>query len=158
ATAAMPRDDLIALMRRLVTHVKAGTTDMAADVFSVPVANYLDPDVWQREMDVIFKRVPLLAALSCELANKRDYKAVDLAGVPVLVTRDDAGRPRAFLNVCRHRGAQVVPDGCGHARRHTCPYHAWSYSNDGRLAGIYAEGTFGAIDKDASGLIELGCD
>jgi phenylpropionate dioxygenase-like ring-hydroxylating dioxygenase large terminal subunit len=138
----MPRDDLIALLRRLATHVKDGTTDMGADVFSVPVSNYLSPDIWQREMDVIFKRLPLLAALTCELPGNGDYKAIELAGVPVLVTRDDSGRARAFLNVCRHRGAQVAPDGCGHARRHTCPYHAWSYGNDGRLAGIYAEATF----------------
>ena len=156
--APMPRDELIALMRRLVRHVQDGTTDMGDEVFSVPVASYLDPDQWQREIDVIFKRVPLLAALSCELPGSGDYKALELVGVPVLVTRDDGGRARAFLNVCRHRGAQVVGGGCGHARRHTCPYHAWSYSGDGRLVGIYGERSFGDVDTEALGLTELGCD
>jgi phenylpropionate dioxygenase-like ring-hydroxylating dioxygenase large terminal subunit len=116
-TVPMPRAELIGMMRRLAGHVRDGTTDMGAEVVAVPVATYLDPDVWQREMDLIFKRVPLLAALSCELPQPGDYKALDLAAVPVLVTRDEAGRARAFLNVCRHRGAQVVADGCGHARR-----------------------------------------
>jgi hypothetical protein len=47
------------MMRRLADHVQAGTTDMGEEVVAVPVASYLDPAVWQREMDVIFKRVPL---------------------------------------------------------------------------------------------------
>ena len=157
-TAPMPRSELIGMMRRLADHVQAGTTDMGEEVVAVPVASYLDPAVWQREMDVIFKRVPLLAALSGELPQPGDYKALDLAGVPVLVTRDDAGRARAFLNVCRHRGAPVVVAGCGHARRHTCPYHAWSYANDGRLAGVNGQPSFGAVDTDGLGLVELACD
>ena len=34
---------------------------------------------------------------------------IDVAGESVLVTRDRAGELRAFFNVCRHRGSQVVP-------------------------------------------------
>ena len=41
---------------------------------------------------------------------------------------------RAFLNVCRHRGARICTDAEGSVRRaFRCPYHAWTYGLDGRL-------------------------
>ena len=54
-------------------------------------------------------------------------------GLPVVVTRDRDGELRAFLNVCRHRGSEVVS---GEGRRETlqCPYHAWTYGLDGDAA------------------------
>ena len=51
-----------------------------------------------------------------------------------------------------------MPGGCGEARRFTCPYHAWSYDTQGRLAGIYGKESFGDVDTDQLGLTELGCD
>jgi phenylpropionate dioxygenase-like ring-hydroxylating dioxygenase large terminal subunit len=65
--------------------------------------------------------VPLPLALSCELREPNSYKAMDAVGVPVLIVRGGDGTARAFLNVCRHRGAVVCEPGCGTARRFTCP-------------------------------------
>jgi phenylpropionate dioxygenase-like ring-hydroxylating dioxygenase large terminal subunit len=62
-----------------------------------------------------------------------------------------------MMNVCRHRSMQLVPDGCGSARRFTCLYHAWSYGIDGRLLGVQAEDTFGAVDRDEFSLLRLEC-
>ena len=59
---------------------------------------------------------------------------------------------RAFLNICRHRGAQVA-EGCGHTRRFTCPYHSWVYDTRGKLVGVPGRDTFGELD--VSGLVEL---
>jgi Rieske 2Fe-2S family protein len=62
------------------------------------------------------------------------FLATTAGSIPVVVTRSaDDGRLRAFLNVCRHRGAPVA-DGCGSARVLRCPYHSWSYRLDGALA------------------------
>ena len=58
------------------------------------------------------------------------------------------GAVRAMINVCRHRGGELVPEGTGTAHRLTCPYHAWSYDLKGCLLGVYGEETFGGVDRD----------
>ena len=50
----------------------------------------------------------------------------------MLATRDTAGELRAFINVCRHRGA-VLTEGCGTRTTIQCHYHAWTYDLDGSL-------------------------
>jgi phenylpropionate dioxygenase-like ring-hydroxylating dioxygenase large terminal subunit len=154
----MHRTEFTKLQRRLLEHVNNGTTDQADDVFTVPVAEYLDPELWQREMDLIFKRKPLMLSLSCELSGPNTYKALDVLGVPVVITRDGDGVAHAFLNACRHRGAEIVSAGCGEARRLTCPYHAWTYDMTGALAGIHGKESFGDVDMGTLGLTELWCD
>jgi len=139
----------------LLNHVEQGKTDQAPNVLTVPVENYIDPDRWRLEMDRIFMRLPLMLALSIELPNTGDYKALDAVGKPVLITRGNDGRVRAFLNVCKHRGMTMASDGRGHCARFTCQYHGWTYSNDGRLLAIAENNTFGAVEKSELGLTEL---
>ncbi len=62
-----------------------------------------------------------------------DYAALDVAGVPVIVLRDGQGGLRAFANLCRHRGMQLL-EGEGRCMGIKCPYHGWTYSLTGRLA------------------------
>ena len=42
------------------------------------------------------------------------------------------GELRGFLNVCRHRGSQLVLED-GRYSVISCPYHRWGYALDGRL-------------------------
>ena len=123
----LDRDTTIALAKRMLALYEGGTTEQADEVYHVPTADYIDARRWQLEMDRIFRRVPLPLALTCELREPNSYKAMDALGVPVLITRGPDGRALAFVNACRHRGSIVVPDGCGEARRFTCPYHGWVY-------------------------------
>jgi Rieske 2Fe-2S family protein len=45
-------------------------------------------------------------------------------------------RLTAFANTCRHRGHELVADGCAVSRESiVCPYHAWTYRLDGSLQG-----------------------
>src|SRR4051812_45893593 len=152
------RLDLVALAKRMLAFHESGTTEQAAGNYRVPAANYIDPNRWQLEMERIFRRVPLPLALSCELQKPNSYKALDVLGVPVLITRPANGAPQAFLNVCRHRGAIVQDDGRGQARGFTCAYHAWVYAQEGCLAGIYRDEWFGPVDKGAPGLAPLACE
>jgi nitrite reductase/ring-hydroxylating ferredoxin subunit len=149
------RRDANALLGRLLEHHRNGTTDQAADVMRQPVDSYLDPDQWRREIDTIHKRVPLALALSCELPAPGTYKAVDVADVPVVITRDRTGTLHAMVNACRHRGSPVVTRGTGQANRLTCPYHAWSYDLAGCLKGVYGEKTFGELDRSERALLSL---
>jgi phenylpropionate dioxygenase-like ring-hydroxylating dioxygenase large terminal subunit len=154
----LDRDATVALAKRMLALYEAGTTDQADEVYRVPAANYVDAHRWKLEMDRIFRRVPLPLALTCELREPNSYKAMDALGVPVLITRGPDGRALAFVNACRHRGSIVVPDGCGEARRFTCPYHGWVYDRAGGLSGLYGGETFGEIDRAQLGLTPLACE
>ena len=115
------------LTKRVLTLWRNKTTDLAPDVMRQPVDAYLDQDRFEHEVDRVFKRLPLALALGSELPGPNTYKAVEVLGVPVLLTRSDDGVARAFLNVCKHRGAPLCEEGLGEGRRLTCPYHAWVY-------------------------------
>jgi phenylpropionate dioxygenase-like ring-hydroxylating dioxygenase large terminal subunit len=93
---------------------------------------YADPDVLRRERAQIFAKSWQYAGRAAEVAAPGSFLAADAGGLPVLVTRDDAGALRAFVNVCRHRGA-VLAEGCGERATIQCRYHAWTYALDGSL-------------------------
>lgn len=154
----LDHDTGVALAKRVLALYEAGTTDQAPSQYRIPAAHYVDPARFALEVDRIFRRVPLPLALSCELGEPGAYKALDAAGVPVLIVRGDDGVVRGFVNSCRHRGAIVASEGCGRARRFTCAYHAWSYDCAGRLAGVYGGEAYGPVDRDTMGLVELPCE
>lgn len=139
----------------LVDYVENNRTDQAADVMTVPASAYTDPGIWAREMDLIFGRLPILAALSVELPNPGDYKAADISGKPILITRLKDGSIRAMLNVCSHRSMLVAQEGRGNCSRFSCPYHGWTFGNDGRLVGVADPHKFGDFDKSENGLTQL---
>ena len=140
---------------RLLHHVRNRTTDQMESTKAVPVAHYRDRSRWEDEVRKIFKGMPLLVALSCELQNESDYKALDIVGVPILITRGKDGSARAFLNVCRHRGAHVAEPGHGNRTRFVCPYHGWTYDQRGSLTSVTDAGKFGDIDLACRNLVEL---
>jgi nitrite reductase/ring-hydroxylating ferredoxin subunit len=142
------------LARRLVDHIEGGTTDFADAVMEVPVEVYTSADHLRRELDALFLGRPLVLCLSGSLAGPGSFVAVDLCGTPVLVTRDADGRVHALLNACRHRGVRVA-DGCGSARRFTCPFHAWTYDLGGTLVVGPTAAAFEGMDRAGKGLVEL---
>jgi nitrite reductase/ring-hydroxylating ferredoxin subunit len=147
-----------ALAQRLLDHLANGTTDSADGIDEIAVANYADPAQWEREMSAVFGAVPLVSAVSAQIPSPGDYRAVEMAALPVLTVRQPDGSVRAFANVCRHRGSILVGEGCGSAKRFTCPYHRWSYDGAGSLVGIPGREVFGEIDDQTRGLVELPCE
>lgn len=152
---SMSREQLVAMARRTLAHTKAGTVPTEADMLRVPSSNYYDPDRWRLEMDRIFRRIPLMLGFSCELSQPNSYRALEVMGVPVLLVRGDDGVLRSFVNMCSHRGAIVVEEGSGSARRFSCPYHAWTYDGRGDLVGILDRSAFGEVDASCLGLTPL---
>src|SRR5690606_36948310 len=75
-------------------------------------------------------------------------------GQPVIVVRDTDGELRAFLNVCRHRGAPLA-DGCGHARALGCPYHGWVFRLDGSLSRAAGMSGVAGFDPARSALFPV---
>ena len=144
----MSRQELIEMTRSLVEHGKADTMELVDDVVAVPASDYTDEERFELELDKIFRRMPLMVAPSCELPEPGCYKAMDIAGIPVLVTRQKDGTAQAFLNSCTHRGNPVA-QGSGKASRFTCGYHGWTFKNDGELLAIASPKDFGTVDKAA---------
>ena len=151
----MSREQLLAMARRNIAHVRAGTIDQAPGLYRVPAWHYYDAARWELEVERIFKRLPILLGFSCEMREPGSYRALEVADTPILLTRTSSGEVRAFLNVCSHRGAAVVPEGGGQASKFGCPYHAWGYDNEGQLLGIFKEKVFGEVDKSCLGLTPL---
>ncbi|MCB2073569.1 MAG: aromatic ring-hydroxylating dioxygenase subunit alpha [Novosphingobium sp.] len=152
----MDRHEQIRIARRLLAHIENGTAESAPHQLKVEISRYSDPALWEAEVEAFYKRLPIVAGMSCELPAPGTFKADEIVGVPVLLVRDGEGRLRAFLNVCRHRGAPVAA-GCGQATRFSCPYHAWTYDQAGQLVGITSEETFGPIDRSRHALTPLPC-
>ena len=141
----MSRSRLIEMTRHSIEHAKADTLEQQAEIFRVPASHYTDPDRWQREVDLVFKRMPLMLATSTELKDSGAYKAMTVLGMPVLLHRGSDGTLRAFVNMCSHRGAQLMPEGLGKTRTFVCPYHAWAYDEKGTLKGVFSANDFGVI-------------
>jgi len=81
------------------------------------------------------------------------YSAMDLAGEPLIVVRDQDSALRAYSNSCRHRGSQIV-EGTGTCSIMRCPFHAWTYGLDGRLLGAPSMHQTDGFDKADHGLHE----
>ena len=139
--------------RRLLANVDAGTSDQAAGPDEGADRHLPRPAAVGGGDGA---GVPPLAARRRAVVRPPRTRAtttcLEIADRPILVVRGDDGVVRTFLNVCRHRGAQVA-EGCGHTRRFTCPYHAWVYDTKGSIVGVPGRNTFG--DLDVSSLIEL---
>ncbi len=146
------------IAERVVSHVQNKTTDQANDILSIPTSDYTCEKRWESEMDKIFKELPLMLALSIEIPNKGDYKSLEVVGIPVLITRDKDSKVHAFRNVCSHRGAPLTNEEIGNKSKFTCPYHGWTYSNEGELIGILENSKFGELDKSCNGLQILPCE
>lgn len=152
----MTREQLVAMSRREVENLQNKRIDLAPDIHRIPTAHYHDPDRWNLEMDRIFRRLPLALAFSSEMREPGAYRALEVAGVPVLITRADDGVARAFVNMCSHRGNYVVEEPeTGNTRIFRCNYHAWTYDLEGNLAGVFDEGNFGEFDRSCYGLTPL---
>jgi nitrite reductase/ring-hydroxylating ferredoxin subunit len=131
------------LAQKLFDHIRQGTTDQFDDVLEFDLGIYADPALAQAERERIFQRRPVMAAHASELPEPRSFITLRMNRSNVLVVRQADGSVKAFLNVCRHRGATLVPEACGRRPLFNCPYHGWSYSSDGALQRMTFEESFG---------------
>jgi Rieske 2Fe-2S family protein len=118
---------------------------------TLPGLSYSSPEVFRREQECIFEVSWFAAALLSELSEPGMFRTVQVRRESVLLVRDRRGALRAFLNVCRHRGARLCVPETGKLRNAVrCTYHAWTYGLDGRL--IAAPNLDALTDLDRSGL------
>lgn len=150
-TAQMPF--VRSMTRRVLEHFDTKGLDVADAVLNVPADVFTSMDRFVGEREMLLQS-PHVVAWGSEIPESGDYTTKDVMGTPILLVRHDDGQIKAFVNVCAHRGAQVA-SGCGRATRFTCPYHAWSYDSNGRLASLPARRMFDGVDLSQLGLRPL---
>ena len=103
------------------------------DARGLPNECYTSAEWLEAENERLFARTWMLAGFRRDVPGRGDLCPVRLAGMPLLILRDNEGEIRVFHNVCRHRGAVIAAAKRSGRRVLTCPYHAWTYGLDGSL-------------------------
>ena len=102
---------------------------------SFPNSWHYDQEHYRKELETFWYRMWINVCRSDEVASPRDYKVVSIGEQNIVVTRDLRGNLRAFHNTCRHRGSILCTQDEGRFEGGSivCPYHAWTYSLEGKL-------------------------
>ena len=115
---------------------------------SLPAEAYASASVLRWEMEHFFDGSWVCVGRSQDLRNAGDRRAVSLGHERALLVRDESGKLRAFYNVCRHRGHELMEVGeTASGRFVRCPYHAWAYGLDGSLKGAPGYAGVASFDK-----------
>src|SRR5581483_4244056 len=125
---------------------------------TLPGHFYHDPAIWRLEQERIFSRLWVCVGRADQHPDAGDYRTAPVGEESVLLVRGEDGALRAFLNVCRHRGARLCPAEEGHARALQCRYHAWTYGLDGRLLRAPGLQDGPDFDRGAFGLVAVPVD
>ena len=102
----------------------------------LPVEAYTSPEWFEREQEEIFGRVWQFGGFVEDVANAGDFVTVQAGPHPLFVVRGPDGELRAFHNICRHRGTQLLRTIGKSKKSIICPYHHWMYSLEGELKNI----------------------
>ena len=152
AAGRRPTDGMLRLAQDIAQNKKRDSLGQT----TVPARVYTDPDYWALEKAAIYDRLPQILCPSALLPDNGMAVPHDGTGRPLLITRDAQGNAHVFLNVCRHRGTRLVEGSEAQCtKKLVCPYHAWTYSVDGRLLALPRPDTFPDLDKGSMGLVEL---
>ncbi|MFG2635016.1 aromatic ring-hydroxylating dioxygenase subunit alpha [Streptomyces sp. NPDC048362] len=128
----------------------------ASLIATLPGRYYTDAEVFRREQETLFESMWFCAVRSADLDRPGAFRTVRVGRESVIVIRTRAGALRAFLNVCRHRGARLCLEESGEAGRALrCPYHAWTYDLDGTLIAAPNLIKMPDVDRLAYGLIKV---
>ena len=120
---------------------------------TLPGRYYTDPAIFDAEQRNIFSRQWVYVCRTQDVPSPGRFARMTVGDENVLVVRGRDEVLRAFLNVCRHRGATLCAADSGEVGRAIrCPYHAWSYRLDGSLRSAPNWDTMAAADKADLGL------
>ncbi len=132
--------------------------DPLEKAYTIPAPWYFDTRVAQLERDSVFRANWQVVGRLDQVQEPGQFFTIEVNAEPLLIARGDDGKLRGFYNVCRHHAAAVEPQAAGCAKQFRCPYHGWTYGNDGALKGMVEfEGVCNFERKD-NGLVPVRVD
>ena len=132
--------------------------DPLEQAWTIPAPWYFDSRIAELELASVFAGTWQVVGRVDQVRENGQFFTTDLAGEPVVVSRGDDGVLRAFHNVCRHHAAAVVAESQGCANQFRCPYHGWTYGNDGSLKGMVEFEGVCNFDRAKNGLVPIRLD
>ncbi|GAB2962158.1 Rieske 2Fe-2S domain-containing protein [Amycolatopsis acidiphila] len=102
----------------------------------IPAHIYNDEEIFRLERERLFSRAWVFVGHESEVPQAGDYVVRRVLEDSFIISRGEDGQVRAMFNMCLHRGMQVCRAEMGNASHFRCPYHGWSYRNDGRIVGL----------------------
>ena len=93
---------------------------------------YIDPRLFEHEMERIHERIWIYCGHSTQIPNSGDYATFLIGRQPMVMIRRRDGEVSVLYNRCPHRGAML----CGAHQGNTgkffrCSYHSWTFKHDG---------------------------
>jgi len=107
--------------------------DPARGIYRCNREIFTDPGLFDLEMKYLFEGNWIYLAHESQLPANGDYLTTWMGRQPVIVSRTRSGEPAAVLNACAHRGAMVCRRKKDNRSTWTCPFHGWTYANNGKL-------------------------
>jgi choline monooxygenase len=126
--------------------------------FTIPAPWYFDERIAQLERNSVFASNWQVVGRVDQVKERGQFFTIDVNQEPLLVVRSDDDKLRAFFNVCRHHAAAVVPEVAGCAKQFRCPYHGWTYGNDGALKGMVEFEGVCNFERADNGLVPVRVD
>jgi len=140
----------------MATHLRTVEPESdSLENMSLPGWLYFDPEFFEAEKKAFLRAAPQVVCHEGEISEPGEWRSIEYLGESVIVIRGDDRKVRAFSNVCRHRGSRIVDGTGGCAKVLTCPYHAWSYSRDGRLVGVPHRHEYPGLKTEDHGLFPV---
>lgn len=102
----------------------------------LPIEAYTSQDWFDKEQELIFGNTWQYAGLTEDLQDPGDYITVQCGNQNILIVKGRDQRLRAFHNLCRHRGTQLLRAVGKKQKAITCPYHDWTYDLSGQLINV----------------------
>src|SRR5713101_6687577 len=125
---------------------------------TIPSPWYFDTRIARLENERVFAHSWQVAGRVDQVREKGQFFTAELGDEPIVVARGEDGVLRAFYNVCRHHAAAVVTEPQGCAKQFRCPYHGWTYGNDGALKGMVEFEGVCDFDRAKNGLVGVAVD
>jgi phenylpropionate dioxygenase-like ring-hydroxylating dioxygenase large terminal subunit len=126
--------------------------------WTIPAPWYFDGDFYELERGGVFAASWQAVGRVEQVSERGGFFTAEIAGEPIVVARGEDGVLRAFYNVCRHHAAAVVTEAQGCAKQFRCPYHGWTYGNDGALKGMVEFEGVCDFDRAKNGLVPIRVD
>ena len=124
-----------------LTHVatvlaNAVVDDAEAGVYRANRRIFTDEEIFELEIKHIFEGNWIYLAHESQVPNPGDYFTTYIGRQPVVITRDKTGELNCLINACAHRGAMICRRKTDNRMTLTCPFHGWTFRNDGTLLKV----------------------